>query len=467
MAIWMPYRAYGVNYYLAYGIEAQTIEGGNVAMSLQVEKLEKNMAKLTIEVSAEELEKAIESAYRKNKNRISVPGFRKGKAPRKMLEQMYGKNLFYEDAANDLIPDAYDEALKECTENIVSSPKITVVQIEAGKPFIFTAEVALKPEVTLGAYKGVTVDKADLEVSEEEVTAEIDKERGKNARTVEVTDRAVKQGDIATIDFEGFLDGVPFDGGKEENYPLTIGSNTFIPGFEEGLIGAEIGRETEISLTFPEDYQQEDLAGKDVVFQCLVKKLQEKELPELDDDFVGDVSEESDTVEEYREEIRRKLTDKKAKEGRRAKENAAVEAVIANAQMEIPDAMVETQQRQMVQDYAQRLQYQGISLEQYMQYTGMTPQMLLEQMKPQALRSIKSRLVLEAVADAEKIEASEEEIEEEIKDMADSYKKDVSEVKDILGEEGRKQVEEDVRIKKAIDFISENAVETESAAENE
>ncbi len=463
----MLHREYGRDYYSAYGIEAQTIEGGNVAMSLQVEKLEKNMAKLTIEVSAEKLEKAIEGAYRKNKSRISVPGFRKGKAPRKMLEQMYGKNLFYEDAANDLIPDAYDEALKECTENIVSAPKINVVQIEAGKPFIFTAEVALKPEVTLGEYKGVSVDKVDTEVTEEEVTAEIDKERGKNARTVEVTDRAVKQGDIATIDFEGFLDGVPFEGGKEENYPLTIGSHAFIPGFEEGLIGAEIGKEIEINVTFPEEYQEEDLAGKNAMFKCLVKKLQEKELPELNDDFVGDVSEESDTVEEYREEIRRKLTDKKADEARRTKENAAVEAVIANAQMEIPDAMVETQQRQMVQDYAQRMRYQGISMEQYMQYTGMTPQMILDQMKPQALRTIKSRLVLEAVAEAEKIEATEEEIEEEIKQMAESYKKDINEVKDILGEEGRKQVKEDVCIKKAIDLIAANAVETEPTAENE
>ena len=454
-------------YYSAYGIEGQTIEGGNVAMSLQVEKLEKNMAKLTIEVSAEEFEKAIEGAYRKNKNRISVPGFRKGKAPRKMLEQMYGKNLFYEDAANALIPDAYDEALKECTEDIVSAPKINVVQVEAGQPFIFTAEVALKPEVTLGAYKGVTVDKVDTEVTEEEVTAEIDKERGKNARTVEVTDRAVKQGDIATIDFEGFLNGVSFDGGKEENYPLTIGSHAFIPGFEEGLIGAEIGKEIEINVTFPEEYQEEDLAGKDVVFKCLVKKLQEKELPELDDDFVGDVSEESDTVEEYREEIRRKLTNKKAEEAKRVKENAAVEAVIANAQMEIPDAMVETQQRQMAQDYAQRMRYQGISMEQYMQYTGMTAQMILDQMKPQALKSIQSRLVLEAVVEAEKIEATEEEIEEEIKQIAESYKKGIDEVKDILGEEGRKQAKEDVCIKKAIDLIVANAVETEPAAEAE
>ncbi len=432
-------------------------------MSLQVEKLEKNMAKLTIEVSAEELEKAIEGAYQKNKNRISVPGFRKGKAPRKMLEQMYGKNLFYEDAANALIPDAYDAALEECTEDIVSNPQITVVQIEAGKPFIFTAEVALKPEVVLGDYKGIAVDKADTEVSEEEVAAEIDKERGKNARTIEVTDRAVKEGDIATIDFEGFVDGVPFEGGKGEDYPLTIGSHAFIPGFEEKLVGAEIGKETEVDVTFPEDYHEESLAGKDVIFKCLVKKLQEKELPALDEDFVSDISEESDTVEEYKEEVRNKLTEKKTAEAKRAKENAVLEAVISNAQMEIPDAMVETRQRQMAQEYAQRMQQQGISMEQYMQYTGMTTQMLLDQMKPQALRQIKTRLVMEAVVEAEKIEAPEEAFEEEVKQMAESYRKDVEEIKDLLGEEGKKQVMEDICIRKAIEFVTENAVETEPA----
>ncbi len=434
-------------------------------MSLQVEKLEKNMAKLTIEVSAEELEKAIEGAYQKNKNKISVPGFRKGKAPRKMLEQMYGKNLFYEDAANDLIPDAYDAALEECTEEIVSAPKIAVVQLEAGQPFIFTAEVALKPEVTLGEYKGVAVDKVDTEVSEEEVTSEIDRERGKNARTVDVTDRAVKEGDIATIDYEGFMDGTPFEGGKGEDYPLTIGSHAFIPGFEEGLIGAEIGREVELNLTFPEEYHEEEIAGKEVVFKCVVKKLQERELPELDEDFVGDVSEESDTVEEYREEIRKKLAERKEEEAKHAKESAAIAAVVANAQMEIPDAMVEFQQRQMAQEYAQRMRYQGISMEQYMQYTGMTAQMILDQMKPQALKNIQTRLVMGAVAEAEKIEVTEEEFGEEIAKMAEAYQKEIDEVKDLLGEEGEKQVKEDLCIRKAIKFVVDNAVEKEASSE--
>ena len=428
-------------------------------MSLQVEKLENNMAKLTIEVPAEELEKAIEGAYRKNRGRISIPGFRKGKAPRKMIEQIYGKEVFYEDAANALIPDAYEKAYDECGEEIVSSPQIDVVQLEAGKPFIFTAEVALKPEVTLGQYKGVKVDKADLEVTEEEVTAEIDKERDKNSRTVDVTDRAVKDGDIATIDFEGFMDGVAFEGGKGSDYPLTIGSHAFIPGFEEELIGAQIGVETEVNVTFPEDYQAEELAGKPAVFKCTVKRLQEKQLPELDEDFVGEVSEESDTVEEYREEIRKKLEKRKTDEAKAVKEDAVVDAIIADAKMDIPEAMIETQQRQMVQDYAQRLQYQGISFEQYMQFTGTTREQFMEQVKPQVMRRIQSRLILEAVAAAENITASDEEIQEELKKMGEAYQMEPEKVEQRLGKDGRKQVSEDICVRKAADFVVENAVE--------
>ena len=428
-------------------------------MSLQVEKLENNMAKLTIEVPAEELEKAIEGAYRKNRGRISIPGFRKGKAPRKMIEQIYGREVFYEDAANALIPDAYEKAYDECGEEIVSSPQIDVVQLEAGKPFIFTAEVALKPEVTLGQYKGVKVDKADLEVTEEEVTAEIDKERDKNSRTVDVTDRAIKDGDIATIDFEGFVDGVAFEGGKGSDYPLTIGSHAFIPGFEEELIGAQIGVETEVNVTFPEDYQAEELAGKPAVFKCTVKRLQEKQLPELDEDFVGEVSEESDTVEEYREEIRKKLEKRKTDEAKAVKEDAVVDAIIADAKMDIPEAMIETQQRQMVQDYAQRMQSQGISMEQYMQFTGMTGEMLMEQVKPQVMKKIQSRLVLEAVAAAEDIQVTEEEIEEELKTMGEAYQMEPEKVEELLGENGREQVKGDIRVRKAADFVVENAVE--------
>ncbi len=432
-------------------------------MSLQVEKLEKNMAKLTIEVSAEELEKAIQGAYLKSRNKISIPGFRKGKAPRKMIEQMYGREIFYEDAANDLIPDAYEKALEECQEEIVSSPKVDVVQLEAGKPFIFTAEVALKPEVTLGRYKGVEVPKTDLEVTDAEVGAEIDREREKNSRTVDVTDRAVQEGDIATIDYEGFVDGVAFEGGKGEGYPLTIGSHTFIPGFEEALVGAQIGVETDVNVTFPEEYQAAELAGKAAVFKCTVKSLQEKQLPELDEEFVGDISEESDTVEEYREEVRKKLADRKAAEARNVKEEDVIQAIIKDAQMDIPDAMVETQQRQMAQDYAQRMQAQGISMEQYTQYTGVTTQMLVEQMKPQAMSRIQSRLVLEAVVAAEGITASWEEYEEEIKSMGEAYQMETDKVKELLGENGKAQVMEDICIKKAVEFVVENAVEVESA----
>lgn len=432
-------------------------------MSLQVEKLEKNMAKLTIEVSAEELEKAIEGAYQKNKNKISIPGFRKGKAPRKMIENMYGKEVFYEDAANALIPDAYEKALEECEEEIVSSPKVDVVQLESGKPFIFTAEVALKPEVTLGKYKGVKVEKADTAVTEEEVEAEIKKEQEKNSRTVDVTDRAVQKDDVATIDFEGFVDGVAFEGGKGADYPLTIGSGTFIPGFEDALIGAEIGKETEVNVTFPEDYQAAELAGKPAVFKCTVKKLQEKQVPALDEDFVSEVSDESDTVEEYKEEIKKKLSDKKEADAKNAKEDAVIDAIIEDAKMEIPDAMVETQQRQLLQDYAQRMQAQGISMEQYMQFTGLTTQGLMEQVKPQALKRIQSRLVLEAVVAAEKLTATEEDFEEEVKTMAEIYQMEADKVKELLGENGKKQVLDDICVKKAVEFVVDNAKEEKAA----
>ncbi len=434
-------------------------------MSLQVEKLEKNMAKLTIEVDAEELEKAIETAYQKSKSKISIPGFRKGKAPRKMIEQMYGKEVFYEDAANALIPDAYEKALNECEEDVVSSPKIDVVQIEAGKPFIFTAEVALKPEVTLGKYKGIKVEKADIEVTDAEVDAEIAKEQESNARTITVEDRPVKDGDMTVIDFEGFVDGVAFEGGKGENYPLTIGSGAFIPGFEEALIGAEIGKEVDVNVTFPEDYQAENLAGKPAVFKCTVKEIKEKELPVLDDEFASEVSE-FDTMAEYREDVKKNLVAKKESAAKDAREDAVIDAIIEDATMEIPDAMVETQQRQMLEDFAQRIQSQGLSMEQYMQFTGATPAMMLEQLKPQALKRIQSRLVLEAVVKAEKIEASEEEFEEEVKTMAEAYQMEADKVKELLGENGKKQVMEDICIKKAVAFVVENAKEAKAAAKS-
>ncbi|MGN0280247.1 MAG: trigger factor [Lachnospiraceae bacterium] len=430
-------------------------------MSLQVEKLEKNMAKLTIEASAEDLEKAIEQAYQKQKKQISIPGFRKGKVPRQMVEKMYGKEVFYEDAANALIPDAYDKALEECEEDIVSSPKIEVTQIEAGKPFIFTATVALKPEVKLGKYKGVKVDKIDTTVTDEEVDAEINKERENNARNITVEDRPVKDGDMTTLDFEGFVDGVAFEGGKGENYPLTIGSGAFIPGFEEQLVGAEIGKEVEVKVTFPEDYQAENLKGKDAVFKCTIKEIKEKELPELDDEFASEVSE-FETLAEYKEDIKKNLTEKKEKDAKNAKEDAAIKAAVEASEMEIPEAMLETQQRQMVDEFAQRITMQGLSMEQYFQFTGTNYQQMVEQVKPQAEERIKSRLVLEAIAKAENIEATEEDYEKELETMADVYQMELDKVKELMGEREKKNIMQDLAVRKAAEFVAENAKESKA-----
>ena len=431
-------------------------------MSLQVEKLEKNMAKLTIEVPAEELEAAIEKAYQKNKGKIQIPGFRKGKVPRKMIEQLYGKEFFYEDAANALIPEAYEKAVEECEDTIVSSPKVDVTQIEGGKPFIFTAEVALKPEVTLGKYKGVEVEKIDITVSDEEVDADLNQQRENNYRMVTV-ERAVADGDVAVIDFEGFVDDVAFEGGKGENYSLAIGSHSFIDNFEEQLIGKNAGEDVEVNVTFPEEYQAKELAGKPAVFKVSIKEVKEKQLPELDDEFASEVSD-FETLAEYKEDIRKKLSEKKEQDAKNAKEDAVIEAIIAEAQMEIPDAMIETQQRQMVDDFAQRLQMQGMNLDMYCQYTGQTPASMVESIKPQALKRIQSRLVLEAVAAAEKIEASEEDFDKEIEKMAASYQMETDKVREIMGEAGKKQIMEDLAVSKAADFVRENAKEKKAKA---
>ncbi len=429
-------------------------------MGLQVEKLEHNMAKLTIEVSAEELEKAIQKVYQKTKNKISVPGFRKGKVPRQVIERMYGREVFYEDAANELIPGAYEKALEECEESVVSSPKIAVTQMEAGQPFVFTAEVALKPEVRLGKYKGVKVEKQSVAVTDEEIEKEIEKERESNARTVEVEGRAIENGDIATIDFEGFVDGEAFEGGKGENYPLTIGSGSFIPGFEEQLVGKNKEEEVEVNVTFPEDYHAEELKGKAAVFKVAIKEVKTKELPAVDDEFAAEVSE-FDTLAEYKEDIRKKLTEKKEKEAKSAKEEAVVNEIIADADMDIPEAMLETQQRQIVDEFAQRLQMQGLSLEQYFQFTGLDGQKMLEQVKPQAEKRIKSRLVLEAIVAAEGITASEEDYEKEIERMAEVYNMEKDKVKEMLGdnEKAKEQLMEDLAITKAADFVVSEAKE--------
>ena len=433
-------------------------------MSLQVEKLEKNMAKLTIEVSAEDLDKAMEKAYQKQKSRISLPGFRKGKAPRKMIESMYGKGVFMEDAVNSLVPQEYTKALGECDLEIVSQPEINVTQMEPGKALIFTADVAVKPEVTLGDYKGVEVPKSEIAVTDEEVDAEVKKEQDKNARTVAVEDRAAANGDITTIDFEGFVDGVAFDGGKGTDYALTLGSGTFIPGFEDQLVGANTGDHVEVKVTFPEEYQAKELAGKEAVFQCDVKKIETKEVPELDDEFAKDVSE-FDTLAEYKEDIKKSLLAKK--EARTAKENAAVDKAIENAQMDIPELMTKTECRQMMDDFSRRMQQQGLSMEQYFQFTGQSMDKMMEDMKPQALKRIQTRLVLEKVAEAENIRPSEEEITEEIQKMADAYKMEADKIREAIGESGLEQMKKDMAVQKAVTVIADAAVEVEKAADAE
>ena len=427
-------------------------------MSLQVEKMEKNMAKLTIEVSAEDVEKAMQSAYQKAKGRISIPGFRKGKAPRKMIEQMYGKGVFLEDAVNALIPEHYSKALGECELEIVSQPKIDLVQTEPGKALIFTAEVAVKPEVTLGEYKGVEVPKSEIEVTDEEVDAEVKKEQEKNSRTINVEDRAAQLNDIVTIDFEGSVDGVPFDGGQATEYPLTLGSNTFIPGFEDQLVGAKVGDDVDVKVTFPEEYQAKELAGKEAIFKCAVKKIEAKELPELDDDFAKDVSE-FDTLAEYKEHVKTNLVEKKENEAKHAKEDAAVDKIIENAQMDIPEAMLETQCRQMLDDFSRRMQSQGLSMDQYFQFTGMTAEKMMEDMKPQALKRIQTRLVLEKVAEVENIQPTEEEVNEEISKMAEAYKMEADKLKELLGERELEQMKKDMAVQKAVTLVADAARE--------
>ena len=426
-------------------------------MSLQVERLEHNMAKLTIEVSAEELEGALQKAYQKQKGKISIPGFRKGKVPRQLVEKMYGPEIFYDDAANALIPEAYAKAYDESGLDIVSQPKIDVTQIEKGKAFIFTAEVAVKPEVTLGQYKGIEVDSFSTEVSAEEVEAKLAEEQNKNARAITVEGRPVQDKDEVVLDFEGFVDGVAFEGGKGENYPLTIGSGSFIPGFEEQLIGVEPEQEVEVKVTFPEDYHAEDLKGKDAVFKCTVHEIKAKELPELDDEFASEVSE-FDTLEEYKADVEKKLREEKESTGKRAQEDQAVNAIIANAEMDLPEAMIETEARQMLDNFAQRLQQQGLTFEQYMQFTGMTVDKMTEEMRPQAEKRIKTRLVLEAIVSAENIEVSDERLDEEVAKMAEAYGMEVDKLKEYMGDREKEQMKLDMAVQDAITFVVENAV---------
>ena len=425
-------------------------------MSLQVENLEHNMAKVTIEVEAAKLDDAIKQAFNKKKGQFNVPGFRKGKVPMYIIEKEYGAGVFYEDAANELMPEAYAAALEESGLEVVSRPEVDVTQIGKGQNFIFTAEVAVKPEVKLGEYKGLDVQMDSVEVADEEVEAKLKEAQEQNAREITVEDRAVQDGDIITLNYAGTVDGVAFDGGKGTDYALTLGSGTFIPGFEDQLVGANTGDHVEVKVTFPEEYQAKELAGKEAVFQCDVKKIETKEVPELDDEFAKDVSE-FDTLAEYKEDVKKKLTEKKEKEARTAKENAAVDKAIENAQMDIPELMTKTECRQMMDDFSRRMQQQGLSMEQYFQFTGATLDKMMEQVKPQAETRIKSRLVLEAVAAKEGIEATEEDYEEEIKTMAEVYQMEPDKIKEMLPEKSVKGIKEDIAVKKAAEFVVNNA----------
>lgn len=427
-------------------------------MSVQVETLEKNMAKLTIEVPAEELEKALQASYLKQKNQISLPGFRKGKVPRNMIEKMYGPEIFFEDAANQLIRENYGEAADESGIDIVSRPTVDITQIEKGKPFIFTAEVAVKPEVTLGKYKGVTVTKIDVTVTDEEVDAAVEKERNNNARTITVEDRPIQDGDTAVIDFEGFVDGEPFEGGKGENHSLEIGSHSFIDTFEEQLIGKNSGEEAEINVTFPEEYHAKDLAGKPAVFKVKIHEIRVKELPEADDEFAQDVSE-FDTLAEYREDIRKQLAEEKEADAKRTKEDEAIRKISEDASMEIPEPMIETQIESMVDDFAQRITQQGLSFEQYMQFSGVTMDKLKEQVRPDAISRIKGSLVLEKIAEEEKIEVTEEDVHAEVQRIADAYGMEIEKIEEIMGDAEKESMKKDLAVQKAVEFVMEHVKE--------
>ena len=428
-------------------------------MSFKVEQLEeKNMVKLVIEATAEEFEAGLNNAYNKSKSKINVPGFRKGKAPRKIIEQLYGQEVFFEDAANAIIPDAYAKACIESELDIVSQPKISVTQLEKGKPFVFEAEVAVRPEVELGNYKGVEVSKVDTEVTDTDVEEEIKKVAEQNSRTITVEDRAVKDGDMTVIDFEGFVDGVAFEGGKGENYPLTIGSHSFIDNFEDQIIGMNIGDEKEINVTFPEDYHAEELKGKPATFKVSVKEIKEKQLPDIDDDFAQDVSD-FDTLDEYKADLKKKIAERKEAEAKRQKETEAIEKIVADSKMDIPQAMIDTQVTRMAEDFAQRLQQQGLSLEMYFKYTGLTAEKILDDMKPEAVKRIQNSLVLEAVAKAENIQVSDDEFNAELSKMAEMYKMEVDKIKEFMGESEEKQMRDDIAIQKAVDLIVSSAVE--------
>jgi len=426
-------------------------------MNVQVENLENSMAKLTIEIPVDEVEKALQSAYMKERGRINMPGFRKGKVPRQMIEKMYGPEIFYDEAANTLINDNYGRAYDECGLEIVSRPEIDIVQLEKGKPFIFTAEVAVKPELTLGEYKGLSYEDVEAEVSEDEVTQEINKELEKNSRLVEITDRQVQGGDMIKLDFDGYVDGVAFDGGKAENFSLTVGSGQFIPGFEDQLIGAEIGQELDVTVTFPIEYQAKELAGKEAVFKCKVNEISVKELPELDDEFASEISE-FETLEEYKNQVRSRLQEGKDNKAKEMKENQVVDKAIENAKVDIPAPMIELEVDRMQDDFTKRIGQQGLTMEQYFQFTGSSEEKLLAEMKPQAEKRIKTRLLLEAIVAAENIIVSDERVEEEMQKMADAYKMELSKIKEFMGADEIERMKLDISVQDAITLISDAAI---------
>ena len=433
-------------------------------MSYTVENLEKSMAKITITVSAEDFEKAMEQSYNKNKKKINIQGFRRGKAPRKMIEKMYGPEIFYEDAANLAIPDAYEEAAKECGLDIVSRPEIDVVEIGKGKEFVFTATVAVKPEVTLGDYKGIEVEKKEVKVLAADVNDEIERVREQNSRMITVDDRGIKKDDTAVIDFEGFVDGEAFQGGKGEDYPLVIGSHSFIDTFEDQLIGKKVGEEVEVNVTFPDEYHEESLKGKPALFKVTIKEIEKKELPKLDDEFASEVSE-FETLKEYKASVKKTLTERRKADAKREKENIAVEKVVENATIEIPAPMIEEQTNQMIQEFAARLSQQGLSFEQYMQMTGLTPPALMEQMRPEAEKRIKTRLTLEAIVAAEGLKATAKDVEKEIEKMAEMYQMEADKMKELIGDAEKEQISLDLAVQKAVDLIVKEAVEVEPKEE--
>lgn len=427
-------------------------------MSFTVEQLENNRAKLTITVPAEDFGKALVAAYNKQKSKINISGFRKGKVPMAIIEKMYGPEIFYDEAANKVINETYPEAYDECELDIVSRPEIDVTQIEKGKDFIYTATVDLKPEVKLGTYKGIEVEKVDTTVSGLEVDEEIDRVRRQNARKIDVTDRAAKDGDITNIDFEGFVDGEAFEGGKGESYTLKLGSKSFIPGFEDQIVGHEIGEEFDVNVTFPEDYHSEDLKGKAAVFKCKLNSLQEEQLPELDDEYVSDISD-VETVDEYKDSIRKQLEEKKEKQAKTKIENAAIEKLMETSEMDIPASMIEGQQESMLNEFKQQLSMQGMSFDMYSQYTGLNEETMLEQVKPEAEKRVKSRLVLEAVSKAENIEVSDEDVDKKLEEMAAMYGIEADKFKGYIGDKEKESIRKDIAVEKAADFIVANIKE--------